>query len=346
MKELAITAVNCITAVGHDAAMTAAAVRAGISRFSEFEEYPDGNGNPITVARIKGIEDGKDTVERMAETARLCLESLLDRNFPKHLPLPSNPHLFLGVASDKRPGPCYEESCFGQLIGIMENRTNKPSIETVPLGNAAMQNAVAQAGKLIESNPDAMCIVGCIDSLLRHSTLNWFEQAGRLKSVSYGRHQGLIAGEAACFLIVEDPARAEQAGRPVLARIAGLGLADEPALRAERESSLGTGLSDACRAALAGVSSEVVRAVFGDLNGENVRALEWSIAERRCFKKGAEGRQLWNPANCYGDVGAASGALLTIVAVQGFIRKWLKGPVLIFCSDDHGSCGATVLCEG
>lgn len=343
MKELAITAINAITAVGHDAAITAAAVRAGISRFSEFEEYPDGNDNPITVASIRGIEDGGDTVERMDAIARVCLESLLEKNYPKNTVQPSHFDLLLGVASEKRPGPRYEESCFGSLIGVVENWTDVPSVKVVPLGNAAMQNAVAQAGKLIESNPAAVCIVGCVDSLLRHSTLNWFEQAGRLKSASYGRHQGLIAGEAVCFMVVEDLVRARRAGRPVLARITGLGLAEEPMPRSSNSPCRGTGLSEACRSALAGTSGEVVRAVVGDLNGENSRAREWSIAERRCFKKTAVPRHFWTPANCYGDVGAASGGVLTTIAVQGLVRGWLRSPVLIFCSDDHGSCGAMVL---
>jgi 3-oxoacyl-[acyl-carrier-protein] synthase-1 len=343
MTDLAITCVNAITAVGHDAAMTAAAVRAGISRFAEYEDYPDGGDNPVTVSRIRGIEDGREAVARMGATAALCLENLLEEYFQNSTLLPPQIHLFLGVASVERPGPRYEESCMWSLPGILKKWANMSSIETVPLGNASMQNAVAPAGELVKSNANALCIIGGIDSLLRNSTLNWFEQDCRLKSVSYGRHQGLIAGEAVCFMIVEDPERARQANWPVMARISGLGLADEPAPRADGTSSRGTGLTEACRTALAGTSNGDVCAVFGDLNGENSRALEWCRTEKRCFKKTDTHRQLWTPANCYGDIGAASGAVLTAVAAQGFVRGWLPGPVLVSCSDDHGPCGALVL---
>jgi 3-oxoacyl-[acyl-carrier-protein] synthase-1 len=214
------------------------------------------------------------------------------------------------------------------------------------MGNASVQHAIAQAGLLIERDPNALCIVGGVDSLLRNSTLTWFEQDSRLKSISYGRQQGLIAGEAVCFLIVEDPSRARQANRPVLARITGLGLADEPAPRAANKSSRGTGLTEACRTALAGTSGEGVRTVFGDLNGENFRAMEWCMTEKRCFKNRDQLRQFWTPANCYGDIGAASGAVLTAVAAQGIVRGWLQSPALVFCSDDHGPCGALVLAKG
>ena len=343
MKELAITSVNAITAVGHDAAMTAAAVRAGISRFSEYDDFPDGEGNPVTAARIRGIEEGRDTPSRVAGSATLCLDNLLTGHFRNGTQRPSHIRLYLGTSTEERPGPRYEESCMWSLQGIMEKWAAKPSVETFPRGNASVPYSLAEAGMLIESDPRALCIVGGIDSLLRDSTLNWFEQDARLKSVSYGRHQGLIAGEAVCFMIIEDPERARQANRPILARITGLGLAEEPEPRADSKSSRGTGLTEACRAASVGTSGEDVRAVFADLNGENSRAVEWSMAETNCFGNRGTGRKLWTPANCYGDIGAASGAVMASIAAQGFVRGWLQGPVLVFCSDDHGACGALVL---
>lgn len=343
MKELAITATHCISSVGHDAPMTAAAVRAGISRFRESEEYVDRAGNAVTVAPLRGMVAGGDTVEYMVESARLCLHDLLNGYFREDLPLPLHCHLLLGVAAEQRPGPRYEESCSGPLAGILQQRLAVRSLRTFSFGNAAMHNAVAQAGMLLESDPEAVCIVGCLDSLLRPSTLNWFEQDGRLKSVSYGRQHGLIAGEAVGFMVMEDPARVQHAQRPVLARITGLGLAAEPVPRVANGASRGSGLADACRGALEGMSGGEILSVFGDLNGENSRAMEWCIAHRRCFSGNTPYGQFRTPANCYGDVGAASGGLMTILAVQGFLRGWLQSPALIFCSDDHGPCGALVL---
>jgi 3-oxoacyl-[acyl-carrier-protein] synthase-1 len=225
----------------------------------------------------------------------------------------------------------------------MEEWTDKTDLQTIPQGNASMQYAMEKAGQLIESNPAALCIIGGIDSLLKASTLNWLEKDNRLKSVSYGRHQGLIAGEAVGFMIIEHPVRAQQANRPVLARITGLGLAEEPTPRSLNSPSRNSGLTDACQAALNGVQDKEVRTVFGDLNGENSRATEWSIAEMRCFKERHAQRMTWTPANCYGDIGAASGAVMVNIAAQGVVRGWLQSPILIFCSDDHGPCGALVL---
>lgn len=343
MKELAITAANCITAVGHDGPITAAAVRAGISRFSENKDYLDSHGNPITVARIRGIEDGRNAIARMTDIAALCLANLLTEYFRQRAQRQSQIQLYLGAASEERPGPRYDKSCRDQVLRVMGKWADKADLQSIPQGNASFPYAIALADQLIESNPEVLCIIGSIDSLLRDSALSWFEQAGRLKSISYGRHQGLIAGEAVSFMVIEDPARARQTNRPILAHISGLGLADEPMPRASNATSRGTGLTDACRKALDNGKDKDIRAVFGDLNGENPRALEWCMAESRCFNSRDQLRQLWTPANCYGDIGAASGAVLAAVAAQGLVRGWLKGPVLTFCSDDHGSCGAVVL---
>ncbi|MDA8429042.1 MAG: 3-oxoacyl-ACP synthase [Geobacteraceae bacterium] len=346
MRELAITAANAITAVGHDGAMTAASVRAGISRMVEYGAYLDQEDNPITAAPIRGIENGLDTPTRMARIAALCLKERLAGCFQGEHQRPAQLQLFLGVASGQRPGPRYEEGCIHPLREMMAEWAENAEVQTIAQGNASLQYAIAEAGRLIESSPGALCIVGGVDSLLRDSTLNWFEQGSRLKSTSYGRHHGLIAGEAVGFLIVEDLERAKQADKPILARIAGLGVAEEPMPRAGNAISRNTGLTHACQAALAAVPGNDVCAVFADLNGENPRAKEWGMAEMRSLSNRAEPRQLWNPADCYGDVGAASGAVLATIVTQGFVRGWLRGPVLVTCSDDHGPCGALVMDKG
>lgn len=347
MRPLAITATNCITAVGHDGRMTAASVRAGICRFSKNEDFLDLDGNPITVAQIKGIEDDNpDTADRMSEIAKLCLESLLKDYFQNNQQSHSQIHLFMGVSSDERPGQRFAERCTYPLQRALEEWCDKAAQQVIPQGNASMQYAIAQAAELIESNPAAICIIGGIDSLLRQSTLNWFEQAGRLKSESYCRQQGLIAGEAAGFVIIENLERAKQAGRTVLAHITGLGQAKEPHTRAAKAPSRNSGLTAACHAAMRGIQDKNIRTVFGDLNGENSRAVEWSMAEMRCFKERNVQRYLHAPGSCYGDIGAASGVVMANIVTQGFARKWLETSVLVFCSDDHGRCGAVVLEKG
>jgi 3-oxoacyl-[acyl-carrier-protein] synthase-1 len=294
------------------------------------------------VARITGIEnDSPDTLEHIGRAASICLEELLadyDRNG-----LCRRCSLFLGAASIERPGARYEEHCLDTLVEIVRQWAGISAVRTIARGNASLHYALEQAARQIEDNPDEVCIIGGIDSLLGEATLNWLESDGRLKSSSCGRHQGLAAAEAVCFLIIEDLERARKAGKPVLARIAAWGLAEEPEPRAAGRPGMSTGLSGACLAALDRAPDRGIRAVFGDLNGEESRAREWSIASMRCFEDRQELQRLWKPASCYGDIGAAGGAVMASTVAQGFVRGWVPSPALVFCSDDHGACGVLVM---
>jgi 3-oxoacyl-[acyl-carrier-protein] synthase-1 len=322
--------------------MTAASVRAGIRRMEKHGRYRDAGNNPVTVARISGIEDDSpDTLEHIGRAAAICLEELLadyDRNgFGQRC------SLILGVASRERPGPRFGEHCRDTLLEIVRKRAGGTEARTVAKGNASLHFALEQAAARIGNNPAEVCIIGGIDSLLGETTLNWLESEGRLKSSTYGRHQGLCASEAVGFLIVEDLERARKAGRPVLARIPAWGLAEEPDPRAAGRPGMSTGLAGACLTALGRVPDRDIRAVFGDLNGEESRAREWSIASMRCFGDRQERLRLFKPAASYGDIGAAGAAVMASTVAQGFLRGWVPSPALVFCSDDHGACGVLVM---
>jgi 3-oxoacyl-[acyl-carrier-protein] synthase-1 len=343
-KELVITAVNCITPVGLDGAMTAASIRAGIDRFVFHDEYNDASGNPITAALIRGIWDEEDDcVELMRRYAGLCLEDMLEEYFQGNTRRPTYGSILLGVASESRPGPDYGAECINTQRYILADFVAQPSVELIPAGNSSMYQAIKRASRIIEEKPDALCIVGGIDTLLDRFTLNWFEADNRLKSPSYGRHHGLIASEAVCFLVIEERERAKKAGRPILARISSLGLKEESRPRASSRCGTYTGLAGACQIAMKPVRDREFKAVFGDLNGEDGRAEEWAVAALRCFKKGETKPPTFRLHDWYGDIGAASGAVMAAIASQGFTRNWLQSPIMIFCSDDHGSCGAIVL---
>ncbi len=345
-RELAVTAVNSITPLGLDACMTAASVRARITRPAFHDEYRDASGNPVIAAKIGGIEEQvQDNVARLRNIAGICLKDMLDEYF-QDIPKSkrhSRVHLFLGTASADRPGPDYGKECINSLRIIMARWVAKPSIELIPRGNSSFHYAIQEAARLIASNPDTLCIIYGADSLLDKSTLDWFEGDNRLKSAGYGRHQGLSPSEAVCFLIVEDIETAKLSKRPVLARISSLGLAQEPNPRASDKSGIYTGLTEACQAAMEPLKGRELKAVFSDLNGEESRAMEWTAAAMRSFRNPPGPPSVWRPAAHYGDIGAASGAVMAGIAAQGFSRNWLESPVMIFCSDDHGPCGAVVL---
>jgi len=345
---MVITAVNSITPVGHDAAMTAASARAGISRLIESEDYFDIEGNPITAARIAGISDDEDDAARMGMIVQICLEGLLEKYFQDGSGSEHEIHLLLGVAALSRPGPRYEGKNLevaNHCVEIARRWAQKVTLQVIASGHPATIRCLEIAKQLLEKNPNALCLVGGIDSLLALDTLNWFEEAERLKSETFGRNQSFSPGEAVGFMIVETKNGALRRKKKIFAEVAGIGLAKEPAPFLSEQPAKGEGLTKACRTALTKSACKPgeIAAVLGDLNGEFFRSKEWSYAEFRCFGNSNESRQLWHPADCMGSAGAASGAILINMATVALTRGWIKNYALVFCSDDEGECGTVIL---
>ena len=342
-RPLAITAANCITPVGLTAAQTAASVRAGIMRFALSNDYSDASGKPVTVAKIQGVRDDvANVIERIRDVAVVCLKDLLEECFGNNRQRPKV-HFLLGVPSEKRPGPDYGKKISGSIKIAIEKISWISSSQVITRGNASLYHTISQASRAIDSQPDTLCILGCVDSLHRESILDYFEEQGRLKSPGYGRQNGLIASEAAAFLMVEDLEQARRAGRPILARISTLGLAEERQPRSSEQTGSGKGLTEACQRAMEPLKEVPIFNILGDLNGEDTRAEEWDTVQLRCFPKDRAAPFLRAPAESYGDIGAASGGALACITTQGFQRNWLNSPAMIFCSDDFGPCGAVVL---
>jgi len=347
--EVLVTATNSITAVGHTGEMTAASVRAGISRLAQSTDYFDIKGNPVTVARVQGITDDKDnTVSRVRNIAKHCLENLLERYFQDIQSSETEIHLLLGLPPLSRLGPKYEgcdQEAAKYLAGLVEKWTKNVTFRVIPSGNVSVIRCIDIARNFFKIKSCALCIVGGIDSLLARTTLERFEEAERLMSETYGRNQGFPPGEAVCFMVLDTREGALRRKKQALAEVVGVGLANEPAPFLSPQPSKGDGLTKACKCALfeAGCRPENIEVVLGDLDGEFFRSKQWGYAELRTFGNLNESRQLWHPADCLGSVGSASGAVLVNIAAVALSRGWIGRRAMVFCSDDEGECGATVL---
>ncbi len=342
---MVITGINNITAVGHDAKMTAASIRAGIARFVEFNDFYDMEGNPITASIIKGLDDeNDDRAERLGNIAEYCLTNMLEEYFADDSEPKREIFLFLGFASESRPGERYEgknNEIAEKFLNIVKNKTENIALKIIRTGNSSVMHCIKLASEVLKQNPNAICIIGGIDSLLSMETLDWFEDKARLKSESFGRNHAFIPGEAVGFIILESKEKAKP--EKVLSEIIGIGLAEEPAPFVSDENCKGEGLTKAVREALTGNLAENISSIFCDLNGEFFPTKEWSYARMRCFEKTDKKRELWHPAEFMGDIGAAFGAVLTGIAVEMLFRGWIKDDAMIFCSDDHGERGALIL---
>ncbi|MCP3873097.1 MAG: 3-oxoacyl-ACP synthase [Desulfobacteraceae bacterium] len=330
-----VTAVNNITAIGHDAIMTAASVRAGLVRFVKSGDYDDTKTNPIIVSVIKGIdEDNYNRKEKMGNIADYCLKHMLDEH-PVEQKRPI--HLLMGFAAPERPGLKYEDDNQELVKKLQATIQKKAETQIITQGNTSIIECIDVADKIIKENPLAICIIGAVDSLLDEDTLDWFEKDERLLSDSLHRQHSFVAGEAVGFMILESKQKAQS--EKYMAEITGIGLADEPACFVSDKPCTGEALTNTFKAAISEKTD--IGTVICDLNGEFFRAKEWSYANLRYFKD--KNQIVIQPADSIGNIGAASGVVFAGIAVQGFSRGWIENDVLIFCADDHGKRGAFVL---
>jgi 3-oxoacyl-[acyl-carrier-protein] synthase-1 len=314
-----------------------------------FDEYLDIAGNPILAAPVSldlpqgEAEEHEEHVQELAQYAlsRLLAEAgELDSSAPLAL--------LVGLADRRRPGPRYEgdEHELGEkLLQQLDTGHSRCELRWFASGNVAAFAGLRAGLALLEHDATCQCIVGGLDSLLDETTLDWLELKERLKSETFGRNQGLPPGEAAAFFLLESEEVARIRRRKPLAQVCSLGLASEPAPFVEEIPSMAEGLTSAIRQAMAGVPTDAsdVDAIFADLNGEFYRAKEWSHASLRCFQHVPQTRALWHPAECFGDIGSAWGAVALGVAAAFLQSGSSRGRSLCIASDDFGGRGAVVL---
>lgn len=343
--KLVITALNSTTTVGTDALATAHSVRTGMARIEE-SSFWDRARLPVDWSRIDYLSDYEGNLARQEVVGDFCLNGLIDQLVQQDRRFNGGLYLLVGLAHPERPGPAYTSTDHAlldtwchKLAPVADQVTAEPFMQ----GHAAVACAAMRARAIIEQEPEAACIIAGFDSLLDPRTLQFFSKDDRLLSEAYGRQHGFAPGEACAFFLVESEQRATRLKTPMLAELAGAGHAFEAGHFLADQPNTAAALTDCCRSVLESADPEAaVAQVYGDLNGEYFRTKEWNYVSIRLFGQ-REDLPVHHPAEFYGTVGAASGAVLANLITLGYQNGWSQGDSFIFLSDDHGDRGALLL---
>jgi 3-oxoacyl-[acyl-carrier-protein] synthase-1 len=340
---LTIIGFGAVTAVGFNAPQSCAAIRAAITGFT-LAECRDKVKGPTLHAEVPlrprpfEATPFSRLVALAATALRECVESSgLD---------PRRWVLLLGVREYFRvvPGYDWRNSSLLNVIQQASGCSFHPDSRVIPEGNAATFSALAQARVLLASKNVEGCVVGGVDSLLNTADVKRFGGRYRLKSNEVAR--GFIPGEGAAFVAVASKSTVSQYGM-----INGIGLAKEGELTTVLSSGHpnGKGLASAIRAALsdAGIDESQVHFRVSDMNGELYRGHESMLALTRVYRTRRPNFPQILPAACVGEIGAAAGALLLVVAATSIYRGYAPGRIAI-CegSSDGGLRGACLVVGG
>ena len=262
-----------------------------------------------------------------ASVARECLADLAPDTWGT-IPV------LLCVAEHSRPGRSerLDDELFAGIEELLETSFARES-GVIARRRASVAVALAQARKRIyEGNAPAVLIVG-VDSLISWPAMRVAQARDRLLTAE--NSNGFIPGEAAAALLVCKP----MDGATHL-RIEGLGFAVESAHLESGEPLRGDGLTLAIAAALKEARCEMHDLDFRvtDLSGEQYYFKEAALAFNRLLHKRKEDFQLWHPAECTGEVGAAAGVICVGFAAAAAAGGFAPGRgVLLHMGNDDGA---------
>jgi 3-oxoacyl-[acyl-carrier-protein] synthase-1 len=350
-EAIAITGYGMRTAVGNDAVQTASAVRAGISRFASWEPIgvafeeaagvnasalPEGSADEPWVA--KASELVSLPLHEALWSAGVYDFALLRAAFPR-----ARVGAYVATPYPDRTGVSPEAF---RLFGLEAREhcispARADHVTIVPTEHTAGITALDRAAADLRAGKVDYAVVGALDSLLHADYLKKLWADGRLKLP--GQSDGLVPGEAGAVAILERESDARLRRAPIFGWIGAaavdreaIPLGPDHPIRAEAASRV-------VRAALeANAAGRAPQRAIVDLSGERWRSIEWALVETRCMGGlSMAGWRLWHPADCLGDVGAATGLVHLVLALRAFARGYGgDGAILLVSASERGERSA------
>jgi 3-oxoacyl-[acyl-carrier-protein] synthase-1 len=313
-SQICIVGVGAVTAVGLTAPSAAAAVRAGIPGFGEHPFMVDRQGEPMVVAAVPSQGEEADGNDRFGRLAKPALREAL-------LPVESHRReigdipLFIGLPPQRPGRPAELERQMTDALGRVGGIS---SVDCTANGHAAGLMALGAAARKVIANPSGFYLAGGVDSYLEPETLEWLEANDQLHGGPNA--YGFTPGEAAGFCLLCSHQAAERYRLQILARVWAAATARETKLIKTETVCLGKGLTEVFEKVFAQLPSPTAKVddVICDMNGETYRAGEYGFAVSRLSNRFVNASDFVAPADCWGDVGAASGPLfVSMVAAAG-----------------------------
>lgn len=317
---LAVLGCGLVSGVGLTAAESCAAIRGELNNFQETRFLHNGEW---LVGSVVALEEPRRGVDKLAKMASLALEEC-----------------FAGCAGDEREEipvlVCLSETDRpGRFAGLstefLQNIESEVALHLHPLSRVIEYGRVGGAVALLQARQlltDTRCksvIVAGVDSYFTVDTLSAYGDQDRLLSET--NSNGFIPGEAAAAVLLRRSIDAKEA--PLLLR--GLGFGMEPAPLNSDKPLRANGLCEAIRGALedASVALKECDCRISDANGEHYRFKEAALAVTRLLRDRKAMFSLWHPADCIGEVGAATLPAMLTILLYGALKNYLPGPVFL-----------------
>lgn len=344
---LAVVGIGATTAVGLTAEASTAAFRAGIAGFEEHPYLINRDHEPYILAAVPSIAPATAGTTRFIS---LLMPPLLQALAPLH-PAAADIELIAIIAlPEAKPGvPADLASAVTEYITAQSRdrlQLRLKQVITIAEGHAAGLKAMATAGQLIAARECQFCLVAALDSYIDVDTLAWLEVNDQVHTSSNA--WGFVPGEAAAAAVLCAGETAREYRLPVKALLNCIAMADEHNRINTETICLGEGLTQAIRTALLALPAGAkVDQIICDQNGEAYRADEHGFMMCRLSQHFHNPSHFLAPADCWGDVGAASGILYLALTVSVAAKGYAAGPhTLLWAGSENGLRAAALIETG
>jgi 3-oxoacyl-[acyl-carrier-protein] synthase-1 len=251
--------------------------------------------------------------------------------------------LILGVREAWRKHPDLDDAAWIPAIEAELGTCFHEQSRVLPQGHVSTFEGLRVARRLIQTGQVSTCIVGGVDSLLNVFDLRRLANAYRL--LGPFADKGLAPGEGAVFVLVT-----ALSGKPDAESVLVMGIgsaADDPeAAQAADGCPTGRGLEQALQLAMedSGLPESAIDLRISDMNGEPFRADDSLLAAIRFYRTYRHHLEIWHFADCVGDLGAASGAMLLTMGYTALQQHCTPGAVAMCesASDDGARAGCVI----
>jgi len=332
---LAITNYGLVTGVGLDAPSSCAAIRCAIDNFQE-TRFIDSGGEWITGCEVP-LEQPWRGRTKLIKMLSLALNECLVQDEAVR---PEQTPLLLCLAEPERVGRVIDDDhqFFHDLCEALGCEFH-PKSRVIAQGHVAFATALLRARHLIQEEKVPQVLVTGADGFLVAATLAAYEGQERL--LTSENSNGFIPGEAAFAILVR---RVRKNDEPCLL-CAGIGFGVEKATIVSEEPLRADGLVHAFEASLSEAGCDMGDLDFRitDISGEQYHFKEASLALSRTLRKRKKEFDIWHPADCVGEVGAAMGGVMVAVIDAACRKGYSKGDQILFhLGNDDGKRVAIV----
>jgi 3-oxoacyl-[acyl-carrier-protein] synthase-1 len=351
---IVIASAGVVTPVGLSLAETAASARAKVAMLREIE-WRDRRFEPFIVGRVP--DDGLPPLApalagqsiSSREVRLLCLAQVAIEEVMAGVPADK-----LGL-SPTRPLPV--------LLALPEHHTTTPiqpelfvrrlAVQTglpldiarsaaVPRGSAVAVMALREAANRLAQGGVDWVLVGGVDSLVDPFVLGTLDLEGRIRNEI--NNDGFSPAEGAGFLLLCSAETALRVGIRPLVQVLGAASGLEAGHLYAEDNYLGEGLAGAFASLFAATTPPTaIATVYTSFNGEHYWAREWGVSRLRWARYFEADHAIEHPAEVFGDLGAAHGAVMTAIAAQGVRQGTCRSPCLVYASSDHADRAVTLL---